>query len=52
MRFLPGIFSSLRRRAARAPQCIVNPIGLATLPRVGDTLGREKGRRGLRPFAF
>jgi hypothetical protein len=25
MRFLPGIFSSLRRRAAGAPHCIVNP---------------------------
>jgi hypothetical protein len=53
MRFLPGIFSSLRRRAARAPQCIVNhQTGYPSA--CGDILGKGKRRRGLalRLFAF
>jgi hypothetical protein len=54
MRFLPGIFSSLRRRAAGAPHCIVNPSDWLPF-RVRVHPRKEKKGRGvrpLRPFAF
>jgi hypothetical protein len=53
MRFLPGIFSSLRRRAAGAPHCIVNPS--VWLPfRVRGHPGKGKGaqRSGPAPLCF
>ena len=54
MRFLPGIFSSLRRRAAGAPHCIVNPSDWLPFRVRGHPRKEKKGRgvRPLRPFAF
>ncbi len=44
MRFLPGIFSSLRRRAAGAPHCIVNPSDWLPFRVRGHPRKEKKGR--------
>jgi hypothetical protein len=53
MRFLPGIFSSLRRRAAGAPHCIVN-LSVWLPFRVRGHPGKGKGaqRSGPAPLCF